>query len=148
MAGSIKIETTITVTLPQGDIHKFNTSKTISSLTAIDMRDFAVTADQTRILWDPVNDADENMTDFDVLIAWSDGNVDLELVVDVGGDVGDEATMVRVVADLPFMLGADDGKANVTAVDVLGTGTLDVIDKIRVDEPASAARNLKIIMAT
>ena len=57
MAGSIKVETTITVTLPQGDIHTFNTSKTIGSLTAIDMRDFAIVADQTRILWDPVNDA-------------------------------------------------------------------------------------------
>jgi len=148
MAGSIKVETTITVTMPQGDVHTFNTSKTIGSMTAIDMRDFAITANQTRILWDPVNDADENMTDFDFLLAWSDGDLDLELVTDVGADVGDEATMIRVVSDLPFMLGADDGKANVTAVDVLGTGTLDVVDKIRVDEPGAVARNLKFIMAT
>ena len=112
------------------------------------MRDFAIVADQTRILWDPVNDADENMSDFNFLLALSDGDLDLELVVDVGGDVGDEATMVRVVSQLPFMLGSEVGKANVTAVDVLGTGTIDLIDKVRVDEPGSVARNLKLIMAT
>ena len=148
MAASIKIETTITTVDLRGKTKSQTFTKNFTGLTAIDERDFAVTADQTRVLWDPVNDADENMSDFDVLIAISDGILDLELVTDVGADVGDEATMVRLLSDTPFILGSDVGKANVTGIDVLGTGTLDVIDKIRVDEPESSVKALKIIMAT
>lgn len=144
----IKIETIITITDEQSKKKKFTITKTITGLTAIEERDIPIAANETRVLWDPSNVTTEAMTDFDFLLVWSDGDVDLELVTDVGADVGDEAGQVRVVSNLPFMLGADDGKANVTAVDALGTGTLDVIDKIRVDEPAGAARKIKMIMAT
>ena len=142
------VKTTVTITDMQDNVKKFTKTKTFTGLTAISDWDLPLAADETKIVWDPITDGGEPMTDFNVLIVMSDGNVDLELVTDVGADVGDEATMVRVVADLPLMLGSDVSKANVTGVDVLGTGTLDVIDKIRVDEPATAARKVKFIMAT
>lgn len=144
----IKIETIITITDERSKKKTFRTTKTITGLTAIEERDLPIAADETRVLWDPSNVTTEAMTDFKFLLVWSDGDVDLELVTDIGADVGDEAGQIRVVANLPFMLGADDGKANVTGVDALGTGTLDVIDRIRVDEPAGAARKIKFIMAT
>lgn len=146
MAGSVKIETTITVTNPQGDVHKFNTSKTVSSLTAITMMDFAITADQTRIIWDPTNVTTENVTKFDIAIFWSDGNLDLEKTTNEG-DANEELGSIRIVSDLPYMLGADDSYYNHSASDIYA-GTLDVIDKLRVDEPASAARNLKMILGS
>lgn len=144
----IKIQTTVTITDEQSKKKVFTVSKTITGLTAIEERDYALTASATRVLWDPVNETTEAMTDFDFALFWADGNVDLELVTDVGADNGDEAGVVRLVSDLPTMLGSNVGYANVTGVDALGTGTVDVIDKIRVLEPAAAARKLKVIMAT
>ncbi len=144
----IKVDTTITVTDTQGKKKKFTVTKTITGLTALEVRDYSLTADATRSLWDPATDATEAMSNFDFFMAWTDGNVDLELITDVGADNGDEAGTVRLVSDLPLMLGADDSYANVTGVDALGTGTLDVIDKIRVKEVSSATRKLITIMAT
>ena len=144
----IKIETTITMTDENGKKKKFTVSKTITGLTAIEERTIPIAANETRVLWDPANVTTEAMTDFDFLFMWADGDLDLELVTDIGAEVGDEAGQVRLVANLPFMLGADDGKANVTGIDALGTGTLDVIDRIRVDEPSGSARKLHYIMAT
>ena len=144
----IKIETTITITDEQFKKKKFTVSKTFTGLTSIEERDYSLTADATRVIWDPANVTTEVMTNFDFLLAWADGNVDLELVTDEAADNGDEAGTVRLVENMPFLLGADDSYANVTGVDALGTGTLDVIDKIRVKEVSSATRKLKVIMAT
>ena len=148
MAGQIQVETIIQITDPTGKKLAPLRYSYVKALTAITIMDFAVTADQTRIIWDPVTGATENVADFDTAIFVSDGVLDLEGTVDVGDEVGNEAQTVRLVDGLPYMLGADDAFANVTGVDALGTGTLDVIEKWRVDEPAGAARNLKLILAT
>ncbi len=134
---SIKIETTITITDEQSKEKKFTVTKTISSLTSIEERDYAIAADATSVIWD-TSGGENAMTDFDFFLAWSDGNMDLEFGAGSSNDVK------RLVADLPLMLGADDT--------VGGTGIFgqvaDLIDKIRSDEPSSVARKLKIIMAT
>ena len=140
---SIKIETTITIT-DERDITKapFTITKNFTGLTRLEERDYPIAADETKIIWDPITDGSEVMTDFDLFLAWADGEVDLEFTTDLGGVPSFDVK--RLVADVPLILGADDT--------VQGTGafgqTADVIDKIRVDEPNSAARKLKVIMAS
>ncbi len=139
---SIKIETTITIKDARSKEKKFTIEKTISDLTAIEERDYAIAADQTRIIWDPTTVATEVMTDFDILIMWADGSLDVEFGTDLAGTASLDNK--RLFDGIPLMLGSDDS--------VSGTGAIDqtdaVIDKIRVDEPSSVARKLKVIMAT
>ncbi len=146
MAGSIKIENTITIIDPRGKTKTFTFTDTATSITAITEMDFAITANQTRIIWDPTQVTTENVTDFDRLILISDGTLDIEMTVNEG-DANEELLSFRLAKDIPFMLGADDAYSNHSASDAFA-GTLDVIDKIRVDEPSGVARNLKLILAT
>ena len=146
MAGSLKIETTITITDPRGKTKTFTFTDIASSVTAITEMDFAITANQTRIIWDPTNVATENVSDFDRLILIADGILDIEFTANEG-DANEELMSFRLTADVPFMLGADDAFSNHSASDAFA-GTLDVLDKIRVDEPSGSAKNLKLILAT
>ena len=109
----------------------------MSDLATIEDRQYDVAADATTTVWDTTG-GENVMTDFDVFIAWADGNMDLEFGAGSSNDVK------RLVADLPLMLGADD---TVEGTGVFGQ-TPDLIDKIRSDEPGSVARKLNIIMAT
>ena len=146
MAGTIKIVTTIAITDLRGQKCDLSFTDSISTLTAITHMDFAITADQTRIIWDPTVGATENVADFDRMILIADGILDIELTI-FEGDANEELNSFRLVKDIPFMLGADDAWSNHSASDAFA-GTLDVIDKIRVDEPESVAKNLKLILAT
>ncbi len=145
--GQIQITTIIVITDEKSQRKPLVTRKTITGLTAIEERDYAINGSSTRTIWDPANNATEVMTDFDFLFAWSDGDVFLENVADIGAENGTESGVIKVVKDLPYMLGADDSFANYTAG--AGTaGTADVIDKLIVNEAAGSARKLKVIMAT
>ena len=146
MAGTIKIVTTIAITDLRGQKCDLSFTDSISTLTAITHMDFAITADQTRIIWDPTVGATENVADFDRMILIADGILDIELTI-FEGDANEELNSFRLTKDIPFMLGADDAWSNHSASDAFA-GTLDVIDKIRVDEPESVAKNLKMILAT
>ncbi len=140
--GSIKIETIITITDERSKEKKFTITKTISDLTVIEERDYAIAADETRNLWDPITVDTEAMADFDFLLFWSDGTLDLEFTTDLGGTPSFDVK--RLYDGIPFMLGADDTTQGTGAIGQTG----DVIDKIRADEPNSVARKLKVIMAT
>lgn len=144
----IKIETIVTITDEQSKKKKMTFTKTFTGLTAIEERDYSLAASATRVIWDPANVTTEVMTDFNFALFLPGGNVDLELITDEAADNGDEAGTIRLVADLPTILGSNVSYANVTGVDALGTGTLDVIDKMRVKEIDAAATKLKVIMAT
>ena len=102
----IKIETTITITDLRGKKSKLPFSDSYTTPTAITHMDFAITADQTRIIWDPTVSATENLTTFTRLILISDGNLDIEMTINEG-DVNEELISFRLVKDVPFMLGAD-----------------------------------------
>lgn len=143
--GQIRVETTITVTNDDGTETVIQKDKTFSSLTDIDVRQYTLAKDATQILWDPVNESTENMASFGLLIAIADGVLDLEFTANEG-DGNEELATVRLTDALPLMLGADDAYSNHSASDAFA-GTLDVVDKIRVDEPESAARVLTFIMA-
>lgn len=143
--GTIKVETTITITDTFGKKNSAKYTKETTGLTAVDEgRNFNLVANETRTIWDPNNEATENNADFDVLIIIADGDVDIELTVDEGGSP--QVSTVRVTDQIPLILGSDD--AYNASGGVGFSGTLALIDKIRADEPAGAARTLKLIMAT
>src|SRR3990167_2992290 len=142
--GQIRIETKVTVTNDNGTVSTHAWDKTITGLTAIRTSQIALPADQTRTPWDPTVEATEDMTDFDFLLIATDGNVDVEFTCNEA-DANETLQTRRIVSGLPYMLGADDAFYGATGA--LG-GTLDVIDKLRLDEPASAAKVVTVIMAT
>jgi len=142
--GQIRIETKVTVTDDNGTVQTHSWDKTITSLSQIDVRQFSLVADATPTIWDPTVEATENPADFDFLLLCSDGIVDAEFTCNEG-DANEVIQTRRLYAGVPYMLGADDSYYGATGA--LG-GTLDVIDKIRLDEPASAAKKVTVIMAT
>lgn len=142
----VVVTTTVELVDSYGQRQRFRTrySRTLSSLV---VADYSIGADATKDLWDPTRDATEVSSDFDFLYALSDGDLDMEAETDTGGEVGREQGSLRLVKGLPLMLGADDAYANHSVGDAFG-GTLDVVDRLRVNEPGSAARSLKLIMGT
>lgn len=141
--GQIKVTTIVEITEPNGrKLAPLVFRSTHTGLTAIDNRDYAVTADQTRTIWDPTVEATENPSTFAFLLLCADGTLDVEYTANEG-HASETLSTQRLYNGLPLMLGADDAYYNGGLA-----GTLDVIDKVRVDEPASAARNLKLIMGS
>jgi len=67
----------------------------------------------------------------------SGGFIDIEFDADTDGSTGARATYtVRLFPAVPLVLGADDAYANITGGNALGTGTLDLIERIRALVPA------------
>ena len=145
MAASLKIETTFTLTDPGGKTKTWTIQDTASSLTEPLEMHIPIAADETLIVWDPTVAVTGMPADFDRLVMYSDGILDVELTCNEG-DAQEELSSIRLVANIPFMLGADDSFYTYTT-DAFA-GTLDVIDKIRVDEPESSAKNLTLIFLT
>jgi len=137
----IIVETKITIQ-HEGQTQVLEYRSAHTGLTAIAHRDIAIAADGTPTLWDPTTDSTETVSDFDFLLAVSDGTLDLEKTANEG-HASETVSTIRLFKDLPYMLGADDAY-----YDGGFSGTLDVIDKLRADDPDSAARKLKLIMAT
>jgi hypothetical protein len=142
----LQVKTSITNTDIDSGEHQNNYTFT-QSYTTIEEKVYSVAAAGTQILWDPTTDGSETSGTFTTLIIATSDTFDLEFVTDVGVDVGDEAGTVRVSPGLPLMLGGDDSYANVTGVDALGTGTLDVIDKIRAKNVSSATATIRVWLA-
>ena len=108
----------------------------ITGLTSVEEKDYAIAADGTQVAWDPDNESSDAASDFDFMMAVSDGDLDLETTTKEG-DANEELGSVRLYKNLPFMLGRDDSYYNHSASDAFG-GTLDVIDKVRADKPSSS----------
>ena len=143
---NLKFETTLTITDTDSNVEPKTTTST-TSYTSYEEKEYSIAATTNQVVWDPSTDGSETGSDFDFFYVKADGNCDVEFVTDVGDDVGNEAGTVRVIANIPLVLGADDSYANVTGVDALG-GTLDVIDKIRVRNPGSSSITVRVILAT
>jgi hypothetical protein len=84
------------------------------------------------VLWDA--DTSGNMGSFDLLILQSDVAVDVEFTAN-DGDAAEELFTVRLYPNVPLILGADDSYYGHAASDAFGGTGLDVIDRIRFDEP-------------
>ncbi len=99
------------------------------------------------VTWDFwVTGTEEPLTDFDFLFIESDlDGVMVELTTDKGAEVGKVVSTVELKAGKPLMLNSDGSWANYT-VD-FAAGTLDVIDQIRIHNPAGNA-NVRAVLVT
>ena len=135
----------VAITDDQGSTDVVSTQKSFT-FTAKEDKQFSIAANATEVIYNPTIDSSEATTDFDFMYLLSDGDLDVELTINEG-DANEELISFRLAADVPFTLGADDAYSNHSASNAFG-GTLDVIDKIRVDEPNAAAVTLRFIMVT
>ena len=144
MAGTVTIETKITVIDDDTSAPLVINQSQQFSFTAFEDKRFAITASQTKTLWDPTTDASEGVSDFDVMIAIADGTLDLEMTCHEG-NANEQIGVVRLTDQLPLCLGADDSYFGATQG---VTGTLDVIDKLVVLEPSAAVKKLRLLLFT
>lgn len=143
----IRVNTTVALIDTDGSKHDFAFSKAVA-FTTKEYRTYSLSASSTQIVFDPSTDGSETMSDFDFLMIASSANAMVELTCDVGDDVGNEASTIKITKDAPLILFADDSYANVTGVDALGTGTLDVIDKIRVKDLSGGTNTIRVLMGS
>ena len=144
----IKINTQIEIldNLGHKQVHDFK--NTLNSVAEYVVKEFVLAANGTIVIWD-ADATGETITTFDRAIIYADGIVDLELTINDGGGTGvEEFNSIRIIKGVPLILGADD------AYDTHGTDALasaatpdEVIDAIRVDEPAGSARKVTLILA-
>ena len=140
---TLKIETTITKTDTNSGALTFSVANS-TSYTSLEDVEYSIGASTEKIIWDPTSDGAEGTSDFDRLVIISSGSCELELECDTGAEVGREMIVVTLIANVPFILGSDASRANITTFDGFA-GTLDVIDKITAKSGASAITLRKII---
>lgn len=138
------IETKITNIDNSGNKSVRTITKSFNSLNEVEKRSIDIAADGTVNIWDPTNDSGDTTQDFTYLILKSDGDLDVEMTINEG-HANEELNSFRLAAGTPFILGSDVAYYDHSASDIYA-GTLDVIDKIRVDEPNSAAVKLELEM--
>ena len=98
---------------------------------------YSLAANTTKAVWG--GGGDDALADFDFLSVESDlDGVLVELVIDKGNENGTRVVELELKAGIPFYLGNDGGMANSSAN--FATGTLDVIDEIRIRNPSGASR--------
>ena len=95
----------------------------------------------TKVLWD--SDADGALADFQVCALVSTQPVELEFTCN-NGDAQEELSHVYLAANTAFVLGQDDSRYDYTT-DTF-SGTLDVIDRIRVKESDALAATVRLIL--
>lgn len=143
---SIRLETLCKFTDERGIVKKIPVAVTLGSRSTPEERDYSIADAGTQNCWDPLATDTENPSTFSFLFIWSDQSVDVEFICDDGGEVGKVIWTHRVVADVPFMLGADDSYANPGADDAYA-GTLDVIERIRIKNSSGSTAKIKVIIA-
>ncbi len=146
MAITVSVDCRISVTYTAGDKRSITYSPADFSLTDYVDKVIPVAADQTLVVWDTSVTGVDQPTDFDCLILVANGTLDVELTTNEG-NANEELHTFRLIASVPYILGADDSYFNHSASNAYG-GTLNVINKIRVDEPNSTAVELRIILGT
>lgn len=133
---SLQFDAQITYTDTAGVRSKRAYAKTISSQKEAYRVELDVAASGTEVVWDPLAWSGFPVSAFKGLVLVSDGQLDIELLTDKGGEVGSEANSFRLEANAPFFLAADDSYANHGASDAFG-GTLDQTERIRANNPSS-----------
>ena len=87
-------------------------------------------------------DTTADLANFDFAFILSDQDVILELVTDDDASVGEEPYTIKLLANVPFVLGSNVSYANYTVN--FGGGTLDVINTIRVRNLGATTANVSI----
>lgn len=116
------------------------------TFTAKEDKKFVISAASTQIIWNPTIDSSEATTDFDFLILFPDGDLELETTTNEG-DVNEELNIDIIADGFPYILGSDASRSNHSVNDAFA-GTLDVKDKLRVKNLGATAVNLRMVMVT
>jgi hypothetical protein len=144
--GQIKITTQVETIDSNG--HKQTDSYVYSntSLNELSKQEITVAASTTTIIWDPVNWTNYPITDFDFMTIVPTVDLDMELTCNEG-DANEELFTIPLAKNLPVHFASNRSYYNHSASDAFA-GTLDVIDKIRVQEGNGTAGKLFIILFT
>lgn len=142
MAVTITLSYSLTVTDNDADTDSTHpvmvVEKSIAGLVEVDPRRFVVN-NTTKTLWSSAN---ANPSSFSFLAVWSSIEVEVELTCNEG-DASEAIFTVKLVPNVPFVLGSDDSRYN--AGDL--SGTADVIDLIRVKNSASTDAIVNMVIA-
>lgn len=142
---TLQVDTQVKLTDKGGNTRKYGWTKQFSSQKEIQEFQLNIAASGTAVVWDPVNWTSFPVSAFKAIVLKSDADLDLEFTINEG-DTNEELVSVRLVANTPLILGADDAYYNHSASDAFG-GSLDVIDKIRANNPdAENAVELLVLM--
>lgn len=119
-------------------------TKTVDGIVKDETKQIAITS--TWDFWK--TGAEEPLTDFDLLYIVSDlDGVLVELTTDTGADVGKVVYTIELKKNDPLIINEDGSHANYTAD--FATGTLDMIDEIRIRNPDGAtAANVRAVLVT
>jgi len=149
MARTIQFSGKIEILSGGAHSHSTVTFDKTFTVTAITYDVIVVAANATKIIWDPTTAATEATSDFDFLFMQATKDLDVEMTINEG-DANEELNSFRLVAGVPFVLGADDAWFNHGASDIFANtaSNPDVIDKIRIDEPNGVAAELILILGT
>lgn len=115
--------------------------KSIAGLTTAEKKRIVVN-NTTKTLYSSAG-VGEAAGDFDLLVVWSDTEVELELTRN-DGDAAEAISTVKLAPNVPFVLGSDDSRYNTGAL----TGTTDVIDLIRVKNSNATDAVVHFIVGT
>ena len=142
----IKLIGKLEITDESGNVTEVPLFDSETSITNIVKKTIPLTADTTAVIWHPTSWTGYAPSTFSYMVLLPDGDLDVELTADAGGTAF-ALNSQRIKANTPFILGADDAYGDRSAdTDSAFGGTLTTIDKIRVDEPNSAAVNLLFIL--
>lgn len=100
----------------------------------------------TTAIWNVWQAGGDVIPDFDYLWIETDQDVELELTCDFSGNVGTVVFAFSVKSGRPFDLLSDDAWANYTAN--FASGTLDVIDRIRIKNTSGSTANIRVLLVT
>jgi hypothetical protein len=90
--------------------------------------------------------AEEPLSDFDYFEVRASGLIYVELTIDKGAEVGTVVSAISIPANRTWYL-TDDGALALHTAD-FATGSLDVIDRIRIRNPGSSAVIVDPFMVT
>ena len=116
-------------------------------ITVNDPHLFATKSVATLTTWDVwASGTEEPITDFDFLWIESDTNVILELTTDKDADVGTVVSTIEISANKPLVMTSDASYALHTAD--FATGTIDVIDQLRIRNATAGTAKVRVFLAT
>ena len=146
----IKIVGNLEITDVDGDTQKIPLFASNPDVTKIYKNQFALGADTTAVVWDPFSWSGIKPDGFNWAVMLADGDLDVEYVsgdtvTAVASDTSATFNSFRLKEDVPYILGSDRAYADDTTDTTSAFGTtLSFIKRIRVDEPNSAAVNLRL----
>lgn len=108
----------------------------------IEQKTVSLADDTTLDLWD----SSGSLTDFEFFWLKADQDVQIELTVDRGAEVGTVVVAIILPANKDFVLNEDGGLANYTAD--FATGSADVIDRLRVRNESGEVTTLEYALVT